>query len=189
MSILILDNYDSFTYNLFHLVEKLTDESAKVFRNDEITMEDVEVYDSIILSPGPGLPKDAGITLEVIRKFAATKKILGVCLGHQAIAEAFGGSLKNLASVHHGISTMAQIENEDLLFNELPPAFEIGHYHSWVVDEPLPEDFEITLRGSEGEIMAMKHKTLNLRGVQFHPESVLTPLGEKILANWLQIPY
>jgi anthranilate synthase component II len=185
MSILILDNYDSFTYNLFHTVEKLCDESIDVIRNDEIALSDVDRYDSIILSPGPGLPQAAGITMDVLRTYASSKKILGVCLGHQAMAEAFGGSLMNLPTVHHGVSSICTKENADELFSGIPDSFQIGHYHSWVVAEPLPGELLVTARSTGGEVMAMRHRELNLRGVQFHPESVLTPQGERLLSNWL----
>ncbi len=187
MRILVLDNYDSFTYNLVHLIEKITNNEIDVFRNDKISIEDVGNYDKIVLSPGPGIPSEAGILIDVIKKYASSKNILGVCLGHQAIGEAFGGELYNLPKVYHGVSTQAAIIEKDLLFEGLPDKFKIGRYHSWVLKTPLPKDLSITAIDDEGNIMALKHKALNVRGVQFHPESVLTPLGEKILENWIKL--
>lgn len=191
MRILIFDNYDSFTYNLVHLVEKITHKKVEVFRNDQIALEKVKEFDKIILSPGPGIPSEAGLLLPLIKEYAATKPILGVCLGHQAIGEAFGGKLINLSAVYHGVATKIQITNGQLLtekkiFNELPDEIEVGRYHSWIVsDENFPEDLEVTARDESGYIMALQHKTFDVKGVQFHPESVLTPDGEKIMRNWL----
>jgi anthranilate synthase component II len=194
MKILVFDNYDSFTYNLVHLVEKITGEKVDVFRNDQIPMEDVQGYDKIILSPGPGLPSEAGMLLPLIRQYAASKSILGVCLGHQAIGEAFGGQLVNLSKVYHGVATPVNIKvrekaellvNADL-FSGLPNGFLAGRYHSWVIDpDNFPESLEVTATDDYGHIMALRHKTRDVLGVQFHPESVLTPFGEKIMRNWL----
>ena len=187
MSILVLDNYDSFTYNLVHYVKSITDEPVEVFRNDEITVDEVGRFDKIIISPGPGLPKDAGIIEEVIRTYGKAKRILGVCLGHQAIAEVFGGSLINLEEVHHGVSTSATVKCKDeLMFKGLPEQLEVGRYHSWVVDPAtLPEDLEVTSEDDQGVIMSMRHKSLDIKGIQFHPESVLTPHGMEIIRNWI----
>jgi len=184
--ILVFDNYDSFTYNLVHAVKKLGFMNVEVHRNDQIALEDIEHFDKIILSPGPGVPSESGILLDVIRRYAPTKSILGVCLGEQAIAEAFGGTLINLTEVHHGVSSMVDVLEEDVLFNGLPKQLEVGRYHSWAVEKStLPECLTITAVDEEGMIMALAHKTYDVRGVQFHPESVLTPDGEKMLVNWL----
>lgn len=185
--ILVLDNYDSFTYNLVNYVCTLTDDQVDVYRNDKISLAAIAEYDKILLSPGPGIPKEAGILLAVIEKYAATKSILGVCLGHQAIGEVFGGELLNLSTVYHGISTPITVLDENApLFANLPRQFEGGRYHSWVVkEENLPDCLSITAKDENQQIMAMRHKTLDVRGVQFHPESVLTPLGKQIIANWL----
>lgn len=191
MKILVLDNYDSFTYNLVHLVEKITDENVDVYLNDEINLEKVEQYDKIILSPGPGIPKEAGLLLPLIKKYATTKSILGVCLGHQAIGEAFGSKLLNLSTVYHGVATpihikFQQARPKSFLFNELGSKIEVGRYHSWVVDEEnLAEELDITAIDDNGFIMALQHKKYDVQAVQFHPESVLTPSGETILRNWL----
>ncbi|TDH27845.1 aminodeoxychorismate/anthranilate synthase component II [Segetibacter sp. 3557_3] len=187
MKILVFDNYDSFTYNLVHLVEKITHIKVDVFRNDQIALEDIEAYDKIILSPGPGIPVEAGLLLDVIREYKSRKSILGVCLGHQAIGEAFGGTLENLDSVYHGVATPCRLVNQDApLFKGLPGEIEVGRYHSWVVtDENFPNELEITARDENDYIMALQHKTFDIQGVQFHPESVLTPLGENILRNWV----
>jgi len=192
MRILVFDNYDSFTYNLVHLVEKITGEKVEVFRNDQIALADVAVYEKIILSPGPGIPVEAGLLLPLIREYAASKSILGVCLGHQAIAEAFGGTLINLSTVYHGVATKIQISkrhpaNGKSLFNELPDEIDAGRYHSWIVsDDDFPEELEVTARDENNYIMGLQHKEFDVQGVQFHPESVLTPDGEKILRNWLR---
>ncbi len=188
--ILVIDNYDSFTYNLVHAIKKISGLPVDVFRNDEISLEEVEKYDRIVLSPGPGLPEESGLLLDIIKKYAPKKKILGVCLGHQAIGEAFGGKLHNMNKVLHGISTPVELtENESVLFKGLPKTFEVGRYHSWIVErENLPDCFEVTSYDSEGFIMSMKHKEFDVEGVQFHPESVLTPLGEQIIRNWLEAP-
>jgi len=189
MKILVFDNYDSFTYNLVHLVKKVSNEIAvDVFRNDEIPLEKVKAYDKIILSPGPGIPSEAGLLLPLIKEYAATKPILGVCLGHQAIGEAFGGTLVNLSTVYHGISTSCKVKKREApLFKDLPKEIEIGRYHSWVIsDENFPEELEVTAKDENGYIMALQHKTYDVQGVQFHPESVLTPDGETIMRNWLK---
>jgi anthranilate synthase component 2 len=187
MRILVFDNYDSFTYNLVHLVEKLIPVKVEVFRNDEIPLEKVKDYDKIILSPGPGIPTEAGLLLPLIKEYAATKKILGVCLGHQAIGEAFGGTLTNLSEVYHGVALPCHLSSKNChLFSNMPKTFDVGRYHSWVVNkEGLPADLEITAEDDNGFIMAMQHKTYDIQSVQFHPESVLTPLGEVIMKNWL----
>jgi anthranilate synthase component 2 len=217
MKILVFDNYDSFTYNLVHLVEKILHQKVDVYRNDQIPLEEVKAYDKIILSPGPGIPEEAGLLLPLIKEYAATKSILGVCLGHQAIGQAFGGKLINLSTVYHGVATPIQIVNRETanvkretaagkksgstkneeshspltahhsLFNGLPNEFEVGRYHSWVVsEEGFPKDLEITARDANNYIMALQHKKYDVQGVQFHPESVLTPRGEEILKNWLK---
>lgn len=186
--ILVFDNYDSFTYNLVHLVEKILHTKVDVYRNDKIALEAVAAYDKIILSPGPGIPEEAGLLLPLIKAYAASKSILGVCLGHQAIAEAFGGQLHNLSQVFHGVATPAHIINPTApLFADLEPTITIGRYHSWIVSETdFPVELEITARDEAGSIMALQHKTYDVQGVQFHPESVLTPDGETILRNWLK---
>ncbi len=185
--ILLLDNYDSFTYNLAHYIEAVGNYTVEVYRNDEITLDEVSGYDIIILSPGPGLPKDAGILLPLIKKYAATKKILGVCLGMQAIAESFGASLTNLPTVFHGVSTPVKVlENKDILFKNLPKTFQVGRYHSWVVSkEQLPACFIVSSVDKEGNIMSISHKTHKIYGVQFHPESILTEHGKELIANFL----
>ena len=191
MKILVFDNYDSFTYNLVHLVEKIIHNKVDVFRNDELPMEKVKAYDKIILSPGPGIPSEAGMLLPLIKEYAATKSILGVCLGHQAIGEAFGGTLTNLSTVYHGVATKINIVNQQekhsILFEGLPEEIEVGRYHSWVIDNnQFPGELEITARDANHYIMALQHKKFDLQGVQFHPESVLTPSGEIIIRNWLK---
>jgi len=188
MKILVFDNYDSFTYNLVHLVEKILPVKADVYRNDQIPLEKIGAYDKIILSPGPGVPSEAGLLLPLIKEYAASKSILGVCLGHQAIGEAFGGKLINLDTVYHGVATSCKIENEKApLFKGLPGEIEVGRYHSWIVsEEGFPSELEITARDEHNYIMALQHKTYDVQGVQFHPESVLTPKGEIILRNWLR---
>ncbi|MFT3980015.1 MAG: aminodeoxychorismate/anthranilate synthase component II [Ferruginibacter sp.] len=187
--ILVFDNYDSFTYNLVHLVEKIIHGKVEVFRNDEIALEKVADYDRIILSPGPGIPEEAGLLLPLIKMYAPSKSILGVCLGHQAIGEAFGGALINLDTVYHGIATPISIMDKSGILKGLNDTEEVGRYHSWIVDEKkLPADLMVTARDENGYIMAMRHKQYDVQGVQFHPESVLTPCGEKIIRNWLNIP-
>jgi len=210
--ILVFDNYDSFTYNLVHLVEKILHEKVEVFRNDQIPLEKVKEYDKIILSPGPGIPVEAGLLLPLIKEYASSKSILGVCLGHQAIGEAFGGQLVNLETVYHGVATPVRVVSRESgvdslesivdsrqsavgskqsthhsLFEGLPNEFEAGRYHSWIVsDENFPEELEVTARDDNNYIMALQHKNFDVQGVQFHPESVLTPVGETILRNWLK---
>jgi anthranilate synthase component 2 len=224
MKILVFDNYDSFTYNLVHLVEKILHQKVEVHRNDQLPLEKVKDYDKIILSPGPGIPEEAGLLLPLIKEYAATKSILGVCLGHQAIGQAFGGTLVNLSTVYHGVATPIQIVNRESangkrqmanaksetpggkeqseiatevahsllptahsLFDGLPDEFEVGRYHSWVVsEEGFPKELEITARDANNYIMALQHKKYDVQGVQFPPESVLTPRGEDILRNWLK---
>jgi len=198
--ILVFDNYDSFTYNLVHLVERILHEKVDVHRNDQVPLEKVKEYDKIILSPGPGIPEEAGLLLPLIKEYASSKSILGVCLGHQAIGEAFGGKLINLNEVYHGVATPVRLVNREpgvgsnnsslithhSLFEGLPEEFEVGRYHSWIVsEENFPEELEVTARDENNFIMALQHKTYDVQGVQFHPESVLTPKGELILRNWL----
>jgi len=191
LKILVFDNYDSFTYNLVHLVEKITHEKVDVYRNDQMPLEKVKEYDKIILSPGPGIPEEAGLLLPLIKEYASSKSILGVCLGHQAIGQAFGGKLINLSSVFHGVATPVKVRSEKLkvksdLFAGLPDEIEVGRYHSWVVSrENFPDELEITAEDESGMIMGLQHKTFDVQGVQFHPESVLTPMGEEIMRNWL----
>ena len=188
MKILVFDNYDSFTYNLVHLVEKILNQKVDVYRNDQIRLEDVKDYDKIILSPGPGIPEEAGLLLPLIKEYAASKCILGVCLGHQAIGEAFGGTLINLDKVYHGVATSIKITNSKTgILQGLGDSIDVGRYHSWIVNEAdLPEDLEITAVDDNGFIMGLQHKTYDVQGVQFHPESVLTPRGEEIMRNWLR---
>jgi len=206
MKILVFDNYDSFTYNLVHLVEKITHGKVDVFRNDGIPMEKVKAYDKIILSPGPGIPSEAGMLLPLIKEYASSKSILGVCLGHQAIGEAFGATLTNLSTVYHGVATKIELlsressvvsgeknsglmsrDSRTTLFAGLPDEIEVGRYHSWIVSEQnFPAELEITARDANNYIMALQHSTFDVQGVQFHPESVLTPDGEKMISNWLK---
>jgi len=185
--ILVFDNYDSFTYNLVQMIERITDQKVDVYRNDEISLEEIEKYDKIILSPGPGIPEEAGILLDLIKKYAPTKSILGVCLGQQAIAEAFGGNLINLSEIYHGVATSSKTTRENVkLFRNLPEEIEVGRYHSWAVNnENFPEELEITAVDNDGMIMALQHKTYDVHGVQFHPESILTPEGDVIIRNFL----
>lgn len=186
MKILIIDNYDSFTYNLVHLVNELGYNDVSVFRNDKISLEDVNIYNKIILSPGPGIPSEAGLLLPLIKEYAGKKPILGVCLGHQAIAESFGAELINLSEVHHGMASDIEILDHKKLFIGMGNKLEVGRYHSWAVKrESLPSCFEVTAEDKEGQIMALSHKQLDVHGVQFHPESVLTPEGSKIILNFL----
>lgn len=193
MKILIFDNYDSFTYNLVHMVERITNEKTDVYRNDKISLESISEYDKIILSPGPGLPCESGLLLPLIKKFAPSKSIMGVCLGQQAIAEVFGGKLINLKNVYHGVASKIMVDErrtkmQNDVFKDLPSELDAGRYHSWVVDnEDFPDDLEITARDENGLIMGLRHKTFDVQGVQFHPESVLTPDGEKMMRNWLGI--
>ncbi len=187
MKVLVLDNYDSFTYNLVQYIQEILDQKIDVFRNDEISLDAVDDYDFIILSPGPGLPKDAGIMPALIQRYAASKSILGVCLGHQAIGEAFGAELENLTDVFHGVETPVDVIVEDeVLFQEMPKTFQAGRYHSWVVaKDSLPAELEITAVDKAGVIMAMRHKHYDVKGVQFHPESIMTEHGMKMLGNLL----
>jgi anthranilate synthase component 2 len=186
--ILVFDNYDSFTYNLVHLVEKLLQQRVDVVRNDAIPLEKVKDYDKIILSPGPGIPSEAGLLVPLIKEYAASKSILGVCLGHQAIGEAFGGKLVNLSNVYHGVATPVKVLKRSGVFEGMDDVLEVGRYHSWVVsDEGFPEELEVTARDDNDYIMGLRHKRLDVQGVQFHPESVLTPVGEKLMKNWLAL--
>lgn len=185
MKLLIFDNYDSFTYNIFHAVRMLGVE-PDVRRNDHITLDEVAGYDKIVISPGPGIPSEAGILPRLLERYATEKPILGVCLGHQAIGERFGAKLRNLSTVYHGVQTPASLTADDYIFAGMPSEFEVGRYHSWVVDKTsLPECLQVTALSPDGEIMAMRHRELDVRGVQFHPESILTPYGMTIIENWL----
>ena len=183
-SVLVIDNYDSFTYNLVHYLEDL-DCTVTVKRNDRLTLEEVNAFDKIVLSPGPGIPDEAGLLKDIIAKYAPTKSIFGVCLGQQAIGEVFGGSLINLDEVYHGIATSIQIIKKDSIFTGLPKEIQVGRYHSWVVNPALPEVLVATSIDKHGQIMSLRHTEYDVRAVQFHPESVLTPDGKKILENWL----
>lgn len=187
MKISIIDNYDSFTYNLAHLVKELGAE-VNVYRNDQFSMDDLADTDKIILSPGPGIPSEAGKLLDVIRFYAGKKPMLGVCLGHQAIGEVFGAKLENLDDVFHGVATEGTQLGNDYIFKGLPERIMMGRYHSWVVSkEGFPDCLEITAQSDEGQIMALKHKVYDIHGIQFHPESVLTPDGRAIVSNWLTL--
>ena len=185
-NIVVIDNYDSFTYNLVHYLEDLNCK-VTVFRNDEFELEDLESFDKILLSPGPGIPDEAGLLKSVIKTYYKTKSILGVCLGQQAIGEVFGGQLENLEKVYHGLATPMQIlDPTEILFQNLEPNQTIGRYHSWVVSsENFPEELQITAVDDNNQIMALKHKYYDVKGVQFHPESVLTPNGKLMLQNWV----
>ena len=187
MKIVIIDNYDSFTYNLSHLLKELGAD-VTVVRNDKFELKDLEQYDKIVLSPGPGIPSEAGLLLEVIRTYAGRKPILGVCLGHQAIGEVFGASLENLKEVYHGVQTEGTQMGNDYIFDGLPERVMMGRYHSWVVaKDSVPESLEVTAMSDDGEIMAMRHRQYDIHGIQFHPESVLTPDGRTIVDNWLKM--
>jgi anthranilate synthase component 2 len=187
--ILVIDNYDSFTYNLVHYIRNLTDDPTDVFRNDEIAIDEIKKFDKILLSPGPGIPVEAGICLDLIKEYAPSKSILGVCLGHQAIGEAFGGKLINLERVYHGVATPVQfLDADDPLHQGIPSRINAGRYHSWVLaKEGLPDCFTITSEDESGMIMGISHKQFDVRGVQYHPESVLTEYGMKMMDNWLKI--
>ena len=188
MKIAILDNYDSFTYNLVHAIEKVVKHRIDVIRNDQVDVEYFARYDKIVLSPGPGIPDEAGILKPLIKRWAQEKSIFGVCLGQQAIGEVFGGTLDNLDKVYHGVATtIIQAVSDEKIFDGIPEIFEAGRYHSWIVRrDNLPDCLEVTAIDKQGQIMALRHKTLDVRGVQFHPESVLTPLGERMIENWLK---
>lgn len=187
MKILILDNYDSFTYNLVQMVEQIAGKNITVAKNDEISLEEIQYFDKIILSPGPGVPSEAGVLLDLIKKYASTKSILGVCLGQQAVAEAFGGNLINLKTIYHGVATNAQtIVSDAKLLKNLPENLEVGRYHSWAVNpENFPTELQITSVDEDGMIMSLQHRVYDVHGVQYHPESILTPLGREILRNFL----
>ncbi|HEY3429733.1 MAG TPA: aminodeoxychorismate/anthranilate synthase component II [Cyclobacteriaceae bacterium] len=187
MKILLLDNYDSFTYNLAHIIRQLHYD-YEVHRNDKITLEEVKRFDKILLSPGPGIPDEAGIMKDVIRELGPSKSILGVCLGHQGIAEVYGGSLYNIPKVLHGVTSTAKVlDNDEKLFRNLPDKFQVTHYHSWVVlPTSLPSDLKVTAENEEGLIMGIRHTRHDVRGVQFHPESIMTPEGPKIIENWIK---
>jgi anthranilate synthase component 2 len=185
MKVLVIDNYDSFTYNLVHYLEDLNCK-VTVVRNDKLTLEDVQPFDKIVLSPGPGIPDEAGLLKPIIKKYAASKSILGVCLGQQAIGEVFGGKLINLDEVFHGVATeISTSVNDESLFKGLDKTFKVGRYHSWVVDANLPEELEATSFDENGQVMSLRHKIHDVKAVQFHPESVLTPNGKQILENWV----
>ena len=185
MKVLVIDNYDSFTYNLVHYLEDLNCEVI-VKRNDKLTLEEVDAFDKIVLSPGPGIPEEAGLLKAIIKMYAPTKSILGVCLGQQAIGEVFGGSLINLEDVYHGVATNVNIVVDDeVLFNDMDKTIEVGRYHSWVVNPNLPDALEATSFDENGQIMSLRHRIYDVRGVQYHPESVLTPNGKQILKNWV----
>ena len=187
MKVLVLDNYDSFTYNLVHILRELNVE-LDVFRNDKISLADVDAYDKILLSPGPGLPSEGGIMPELLSEYSDKKSILGVCLGHQAIGESHGSKLYNLSTVFHGIVTSIEVREEDNLFRNIPKEFNVCRYHSWVIDkETLAEDLVVTSKDAEGNIMSVKHKAWDVRGVQFHPESVMTEHGFQLMKNWIEI--
>ena len=185
MKVLVIDNYDSFTYNLVHYLEDLNCE-VTVKRNDKLTLEEVDAFDKIVLSPGPGIPDEAGLLKAIIKTYAPTKSILGVCLGQQAIGEVFGGSLINLEEVYHGVATNVEIVVDDeVLFKGMDKTIEVGRYHSWVVNPNLPEVLEATSFDKNGQVMSLRHRVYDVRGVQYHPESVLTPNGKQILENWI----
>ncbi len=187
MKILIFDNYDSFTYNLVHLVKELGYTEVDVIRNDQMELSEAEKYDKIILSPGPGIPSESGLLLPLIKEYASRKPLLGVCLGEQAIGEAFGAKLTNLENVYHGIASQIKIINDDYIFQGLDEIIEVGRYHSWIVSrEDLPENLIITAVDDSGQIMALKHKMYDVHGVQFHPESILTPEGKILVKNFLE---
>ena len=187
MKILVIDNYDSFVFNLVHYLKEITDAEIVVVKNDAFELDFVEQFDKILLSPGPGIPDEAGLLQQVIEKYAPTKSIFGVCLGHQAIAEVFGCQLKNLEHPLHGFQSQIRIKRSDTLFADLPVQFNIGHYHSWVVDTAISDQIEITAVNQNGEIMAIQHKEFDVHGVQFHPESVLTEYGRELLSNWINL--
>ncbi|MFH2095650.1 MAG: aminodeoxychorismate/anthranilate synthase component II [Bacteroidota bacterium] len=185
MKILVIDNYDSFVYNLVYLLREVGAPDVTVIKNDRILPGDAERYDKILLSPGPGVPRDAGMMPEIIRKYAPVKSMLGICLGHQAIAEVFGGCLHNLPEPLHGVSSKIEVHSQDYLFRNLPRTFQIAHYHSWVVEKPLPDVLECTA-ASYGNIMAIRHRSYDVRGLQFHPESIMTEYGKQMIENWIK---
>ena len=188
VSVLVIDNYDSFVYNLVHYLEEL-DCKVTVRRNNELTLEEVEDYDKILLSPGPGIPDEAGLLKQIISTYASKKSIFGVCLGQQAIGEVFGGKIINLQEVFHGVASKIKLSvSDEPLFSDMEPEMEVGRYHSWVVDTALPDCLEATSFDENGQIMSLRHRTFDVRGVQFHPESVLTPNGKKIIENWIKTP-
>lgn len=183
--ILMIDNYDSFTYNLVHYLEDL-DCEVTVKRNDQLSLDEVEPFEHIVLSPGPGIPDEAGLLKEIIKKYAPTKKMFGVCLGLQAIGEVFGGTLINLDQVYHGVDTTISVIQDDPIYHGMPKTLQVGRYHSWVVDTHLPDVLETTAVDENGQVMSLRHKEYNVTAVQFHPESVLTPEGKQMLKNWLE---
>jgi len=185
--VVVIDNYDSFTYNLVHALNQITGSKVDVFRNDKVDVKELAAYSHIVLSPGPGIPDEAGLLKAIIREYAPEKRMLGVCLGHQAIAEVFGGSLINISKVFHGVSTRIRVlDREDYLYRNVPGEFDGGRYHSWIVSEKdLPESLQVTARAEDGEIMGMSHRDYDVKGVQYHPESVLTKEGMAILTNWI----
>ena len=185
IKIFLIDNYDSFTYNLLYYLEELGCE-VTVKRNDKFELDEIRNFDAILISPGPGIPKEAGKIIEVIRMYYDTKNIFGVCLGQQAIAEAFGGKLRNLTKVYHGVSSKINLTDSDIIFDNIKSDLNVGRYHSWIVDNPVPKELKVTSIDENGEIMSLKHKDYDVRGVQFHPESILTPDGKKILENWIK---
>ena len=189
MKTIVIDNYDSFTYNLVHILRELElNDDLRIVRNDKFELDEVEEYQNILLSPGPGLPKDAGLMPTLIERFASSKNILGVCLGHQGIGEVFGSKLLNLPKVYHGMVTPIERIKEDRIFEGLPTSFNVCRYHSWVIDKAtISEHLEITSTAENGNIMSIKHKEYNVRGVQFHPESIMTEHGKKLIQNWLSI--
>lgn len=185
MKVVLIDNYDSFTYNLYHLLRELKVD-VTVYRNDQFDLKDLASFDKIMLSPGPGIPSEAGLLMQVIKEYAGKKPILGICLGEQAIGESFGGTLVNLSDVFHGVQTPAHIVADDYIFDGLSKDILVGRYHSWVVDaDSMPACLEITATSDEGQVMALRHKDLDIRGIQFHPESVLTPDGKRMIQNWV----
>ena len=184
--ILVIDNYDSFTYNLVHYLQDLNCD-VTVKRNDKLTLKEVEKFDKVLLSPGPGIPDEAGLLKSIIKEYAPTKSIFGICLGQQAIAEVFGGKIENLDKVYHGVSTNVELTNTDeVLYKDIPKEIVVGRYHSWVVSKDLPDELEATSIDENGEIMSLRHKKYDVRAVQYHPESILTPEGKKILKNWVE---
>jgi len=186
MKILVVDNYDSFVYNLVHILYNLGVDEVEVLKNDKIDLDSINNFDKILLSPGPGIPREAGLMPEIIKRFASSKSILGICLGHQAIAESFGGSLINMQTPLHGVASALTITQEDYLFDGISSGINVGHYHSWIVDNKLPDTLEVLATDESGNIMALRHKEYDVRGLQFHPESVLTESGIAMIANWLK---